>query len=594
MAAKVLYIDDLLTPDAMGCTISNNYMTWEVSRQTKVAEWNEIQSYLFATDTTKTTNAKQPWSNKTTIPKLCQIRDNLHANYMATLFPKRKWLSWVGSTKSDEIKAKKEAIETYMQWVVDRSDFYNTVSQLVYDYIDYGNPFATVRWQDETSKSSIEKTGYMGPMIQRISPLDIVFNPTAPTFSEAPKIIRSVVSLGEIMQTLDQTTGTDEDINTAKSLKAYLLGYREQIRNHIGGENWEVRDAAYNIAGFSSFRDYLTSGYIEVLTFYGDYFNEATGEFKKNQVIKVVDRHKVIYMEDNETIFGSAPIFHTGWRTRPDNLWAMGPLDNLVGLQYRMDHLENMKADAVDMSTMPMFKIKGVVEEFDWEPLGRIYIGDDGDVSLLHPASQTMDIKSDIAILQQTMEEMAGAPREAMGFRTPGEKTVYEVQSMQNSASRIFQSKTAQFERNFLENILNAMLELARRKLDTAVVRMVDDEFNMGVFFELTNEDISGQGRIRPIAARNFAEKSQMVQNLSSFFGSSIGADPEVKRHFSSFKLAKLFEDILDIREWETVQENIRLSEQTNAQRLSNANEEQLAVETQTPTGFLPGDYDAE
>jgi hypothetical protein len=28
----------------------------------------------------------------------------------------------------------------------------------------------------------------------------------------------------------------------------------------------------------------------------------------------------------------------------------MGPLDNLVGLQYRIDHLENAKADALDLN----------------------------------------------------------------------------------------------------------------------------------------------------------------------------------------------------------------------------------------------------
>jgi hypothetical protein len=33
------------------------------------------------------------------------------------------------------------------------------------------------------------------------------------------------------------------------------------------------------------------------------------------------------------------------------------------------------------------------------------------------------------------MEEMAGAPKEAMGFRSPGEKTKYEVQRLESAAS---------------------------------------------------------------------------------------------------------------------------------------------------------------
>lgn len=47
---------------------------------------------------------------------------------------------------------------------------------------------------------------------------------------------------------------------------------------------------------------------------------------------------------------GKTSIVHAGWRYRPDNLWAMGPLDNIVGMQYRIDHLENLKADAMDLA----------------------------------------------------------------------------------------------------------------------------------------------------------------------------------------------------------------------------------------------------
>jgi hypothetical protein len=41
----------------------------------------------------------------------------------------------------------------------------------------------------------------------------------------------------------------------------------------------------------------------------------------------------------------------------------MGPLDNLVGMQYRIDHLENLKADVFDLIAFPPLKIKGYVED---------------------------------------------------------------------------------------------------------------------------------------------------------------------------------------------------------------------------------------
>ncbi|MCL5460301.1 hypothetical protein M3M33_16810, partial [Loigolactobacillus coryniformis] len=75
----------------------------------------------------------------------------------------------------------------------------------------------------------------------------------------------------------------------------------------------------------------------------------------------------------------------SGWRERQNNLWAMGPLANLIGMQYRLDHIENMKADLFDLTTFPPMKIKGVVSDFEWGPMEKIFVDSDGDVELLTP-----------------------------------------------------------------------------------------------------------------------------------------------------------------------------------------------------------------
>ena len=587
--AKTLDICNIISPDQLATRIAEKYQLWENLRQNKVSEWREIQEYIFATDTTFTTNSKLPWSNKTTIPKLCQIRDNLHANYMAALFPKRRWLTWVGENAHDESNEKVEAIEAYMSsYVVDRNEYYNTISRLVYDYIDYGNVFVMAEWSDNTSADG---AGYVGPLPRRISPLDIVFNPTAPNFESSPKIIRSLVSLGEVKQILEAQTATEEDRQTAKEIYDYLRGIRYEVAQFKG--SLKVQDRIYNIAGFSSFQQYLNSDTVEVLTFYGDIYDEEKDELLKNVVIKIVDRHKIIYNAPSSTLLGHPEIFHAGWRLRSDNLWAQGPLDNLVGMQYRIDHLENMKADCFDLIAYPPLKIKGYVEDFNWGPMERIYIGDDGDVALMSPDVQALQADTQIAILEAKMEEMAGSPREAMGFRTPGEKTKYEVQSLENAAGRIFQNKITWFERHIVENLLNAMLELARKNMGSTVVRIFDEEMKVPDFQTLTKQDITGSGFIRPLAARHFAEQAQMVQNLTAFFQSAIGQDPEVRQHFSSVKLAQAMESMLEIDDFHIVQPYVRLTEQADTQRLMNAHEEQVAMETTTATG-MNGDFDIE
>src|SRR5437879_6010137 len=209
--------------------------------------------------------------------------------------------------------------------------------------------------------------------------------------------------------------------------------------------------------GFSSFRNYLQADVVEILTFYGDYYDYDNDVFEKNRVVTVIDRHKLIENKPNPSFFGYPPIFHAPWRKKQDNLWGMGPLDNLVGMQYRMDHVENMKADIWDFTTYPVQKVKGFVEDFTWQPGEKIFISEEGDVEIEQPKVEILQSNTENQYLANLMEEMAGAPKEAMGFRSPGEKTKYEVQRLENAAARVFQNKITQFEEQIIEPLLNAM-----------------------------------------------------------------------------------------------------------------------------------------
>lgn len=588
MTGKVLNFLDIATPDNLGTQIAREFVQLNTFRQKKINDWEEIRKYIFATDTTMTSNASLPWKNKTTIPKLCQIRDNLFANYMASLLPKRKWLYWEADQKDSNSREKRDAIINYMSWSVSQDRFRSELAKLVLDYIDYGNCFGTVEWIDESQTQDGYKVGYIGPAIRRISPLDLVFNPTATSFTASPKIIRSLVSIGEVKEILERES--TEDKESWKALYDYLIELRTTVRNNAGSE-LQVQDAYYQMDGFTSMRSYFESDYVEILTFYGDIFDWEKRELYKNRKIMVVDRHKIISNKENPSYFGFAPIFHCGWRVRQDNLWAMGPLDNLVGMQYRIDHVENLKADVFDLLTFPLLKIKGYVEDFKWAPMERIYTGDEGDVEIIAPPFQVLQANVEITNLMNTMEEMAGSPKEAMGFRTPGEKTAYEVQRLENAAARIFSNKTVQFE-EFEERLLNAMLELSRRMLQgIQEISVFDDEFKIQTFMTLTPQDIVGVGRIKPVAARHFAEKSEIVQNITNFYSSGPGQDPEIRAHISSIQLAKLFEDVLALQDWQIIQPYVRLTEREEAQQIMNTAQEQTQNAAMAPVGVHPADH---
>lgn len=589
MTSTVLELCDVLLEDRLAVKITDQWLTWDMLRNTWKESKEEVRRYVFATDTTQTTNSTLPWKNKTTIPKLCHIRDNLYSNYTSVLFPQRKWLIWEANEYDVDSVHKRDAIVNYMAWAIEQPSFKHEIDKIILDYIDFGNCFATVEWVDEriVQPDGRTQTGYIGPSIRRIDPLNIVMNPTAESFGSSPKIIRSMISKGEVKKILESLSTPDN-----KDEMDELYKYLQDIRRNAAeqGGDWNQNNNLYQMDGFSSFRDYLMSDYVEVLTFYGDLYDDENDDLLRNHVITVVDRHKIIGKKPNPSFFGLPPIFHSPWRKRQDNLWGMGPLDNLVGMQYRLDHVENMRADVVDLTTYPVQLVTGYVEDYLWQPGAKIYATEEGKVELVQPQVQVLNAQFELGQLEMKMEEMAGAPKEAMGFRTPGEKTKYEVQQLQNAAGRVFQNKIKQFEEQMVEPSLNAMLELARRNLNSATTIKVFDDENKSVDFQsLTVQDITGVGRIRPIAARHFAEQSNLIQNLTNLAGS--GLWPVVAPHFSGIKLAKLFEDAFDLCDYDIVLPYIALAEQADAQKMAGVLSEQVIMALGTATG-RGDDYD--
>src|SRR5258706_136776 len=306
MTGKVMALENVISPDLLATRLTERYIQWDTLRQVAKNDWEEIRRYVYATDTTQTSNDSLPLKDKTTVPK----------------------------------------------------------------------------------------------------------------------IIRSLISLGELKDLLSRMSN-DENLAEYEALYEYLKKIRFHARQFEG--DWIQKDRLYAMDGFTNFRAYLISDMVEVLTFYGDWYDPYTDVFEKNRVITVVDRHKLIENKPNPSFFGYPPIVHSPWRRKQDNLWGMGPLANLVGMQYRMDHIENMAADIWDLVTYPVQKVKGFVEEYVWQPGEKIFVSEEGDVELVQPEVQIMQSDMKIEKIQMQMEEMAGAPREAIGIRSPGGKTKYEV-----------------------------------------------------------------------------------------------------------------------------------------------------------------------
>jgi hypothetical protein len=510
----------------------------------------ELRDYVFATDTKTTSVGRLGWSNSTTTPKLCQIFDNLQANYHSALFPRRDFFKFKPGNNQDASEVKTSLVTAYMNNKFEQSQGELLIKQLVLDWCLYGNCFATTEFVREYHKTSDGETiaGYIGPRIIRISPYDIVFDPTVRSFKDSPKVVRSLVSHADIQKPNPE-----------------LFDRIMFNRNQVGAASRTKKYKAFVADGFGSIEAYYQSPYVEVLTYYGDLYDREAQELKEKRVIKVVDRAYVLSDEAFPSWLGEDAIRHSGWRQRPDNLWAMGPLDNLVGMQYRIDHLENLKADIWDLTAGPMQKIKGDIDDYTVGPFEKVYVGVDGDLEFLTPPPIALNADTQIAILEQKMEEFAGAPRMAMGFRTPGEKTAFEVQTLDNAANRIFNNKARQFEREMTEPLLIDMFEASKRQMiDTDIISVTDQNLSVRVFREITKEDITAEGTFMAVGASQYEETARRVQTLSQMLGVK-ASQPEVGVHWSGKKMAQILAS--ELEETELFGENVQIEESLETQK---------------------------
>lgn len=568
---------------------------WNSARSGIMDNWSDVLKYIYATSTKDTANETvTDWSNTTHRPKMANLYDTLTINYDASLFPNDNWLFWKGNDDEAASLSKRKIVEAYMRTkhAIPAANFRNVMRQLEGDWVWAGNAFAEVDYvrQFSTDPATGEvTTNYVGPKIFRRDPRDIVFNPLAPSFDKTAKITRDLYTLAD----LERIVAENPQKEWFKEILEIARRHRGNIRQFNQGDI--DKELMLQFEGFGTPSQYFNSGLVEVLNFYGDlFFEDAQGEgdFQKDAVISVVDRWDVARDETIDTWTGQPHIYHVPWRERPENLWGQGPLDNLVGMQYRIDHLENARADAFDQMLDPDIVFQGDVEDIVQVGGARHYhIAENGNVQHLRPDTTVLNADLQIRELTDSMELFALSPREALGFRTPGEKTASEFNGLTNAAARSFQHKVNIFQ-EFLEKIVNAELEVAVRNLDGAdIVEVVDDDLGASEFQTITKADITANGRLIPVGARHFARNNQLVQNLQNLQAGPL-ADPEVAQHFSSVGLAELYQEWLDLNgSGKTlVQPYARIEERLESQRRTQAAQDQATIESQTDTAGVLND----
>lgn len=585
----------LLTPDSMADEITTLWDRLKRARASWEAEMIEIRNYKYATSTNTTEAGQAGFKNSTTIPKLSQIAMNLQANYNAHLFSNPNWAHFEAFNNDSAAKDSRDVVEAYVRTKLRRKDYEATLNLNLIDWIDTGATFAQQRYITETYEDSNGhvKMLYQGCVLEKINPEDIVFDVTASSFAKARKIIRKTYGLGDIRGLIDEDASTPFTHEILEEMRSTRQSVRSSgITGTTSGFDWKSESLSKE--GFGSLLEYMQGDTVEVLEFYGDFYSIESGEYLHNHKIIVADRRKVISSEPIRSRNGSQYIYYSGWEDRPNNLMGMSPLARLVGMQYKLDKLENQRADAFDRIINPPIVEKGDVEFYGTRgaPGGRYVVDETGDVREINLDATVLNADFQMQNSMAIMEEMAGSPRNSSGFRTPGEKTKFEVQFLENGANRIFRTKTNKFEREFIEPILNDMVELALDNLgETDLVSTESTEFNTQQFLAVSKSDLNISGTLRARGSRLFAEKATALQNLLGIFNTP--AFELIKPHTSRVKLASSLEDLADLKGLNLFIPNIGIQEDAVSQQMINQSA-QAVQEVDAVNAQVPVDEDAE
>lgn len=527
-----------LSRDSLADAIVRKFITWENGRHKWERNYKATLEYVFATNSTEIGETQNnPWNNITHIPKLCQIYDLITTMYDEALFSSEDYIIWEGESLDEATNKKKRLMTAYAKSILAKGNFRDVVSKLLSDYVLSGNAFAIPVWDGVKA------------VAVRYNPLNVFFDPYSTDYKSAPKIFRKVVSMGELkkLSTIDEAL--------AKAYKRVKENKDKVTAAITNGDT--ILDDLGLLAGVgeetSTFQNPET---VEILTFCGDLYDITTDTYHEKTQITIADRCVLLEEKPLEDIRDGDYFFKAGWRDRLDMLWSMSPLENLLGMQYRIDFLENKRSDVYDEISNPKLVTKGdVTMPMALPPGAVINIPVDGDINYLAPEPSILAADTYIESYMSLMELMAGTPKEVAGWRTPGEKTAFEVDKLMTAGMRQFNRQIRKFEKEVFEPLINSLveLELSKKAGQTVQVKTTDPTTGEMYYELLSIDDMRMNGMLRAQGSTLYAERERVMQTLIQLGNSALFQNPAVLANFSPSMLGKIISTVAGLDKFENL-----------------------------------------
>lgn len=546
------------------------YQSYASARSRWAAENDDVRKFVFATDTRGTVGQSGDFKNTTTIPKLAQVRTNILTSYEEHLFPNNDWVQWIPGSNDALMAEKSSVVKAYVKTKAEDSNLKAAITQAVQDWTDTGMCAVEVYYANEVVQDSTGQPVklYEGARAVRLDPNSVVYDVEAPDLDKATKVVRSVYTLGGLKKLAMENPEilSQDDFEMIRKRRTEVRG---ALVDAQGRDTYVTKQLIR--AGHGDLISYLLGDEYELLTFYGDFYDEENDILYDRHRIQVLDRAIVLKKEPITSLTGTHSVKIAVWEFREGTLAPIGPLHRIVGLQYKLDKLENLRADKFDELADPPIVEVGDVEFYGQRGTrrgARYKVEEGGDVRELVESAVVLQADTQIQFTMALMDELAGNPKESIGQRTPGEKTMFEVQLLDAGQNKLFRNKVKRFEDELLTPILNEYLAIGRRNVSVDdLISVYDNELAIQSFVSVTATDLKVSGRLRAAGATIYAEKANALQNLITLAGSPLFAFTQ--QHWSSKAAARTLEELANLKGYGIIFPNIGVQEAQETQRLA-------------------------
>lgn len=320
------YQDEALHSELL--QLCSTFDKWNDARQSQIDDAEKIRNYIF--DSPKKSSA---WNSNYRLPDLYELANTMKAHIWENTYSNPSSMFDVFGRDEQYIEAAKVQKEVLVNAFVDmQAEF--TFDALIDDLIFIGESVAFVGWKQKTRKARRfnglnyevkEEIIYDSAWVNRVDPLNFVYDVGAMDFDNAQKMYRSYASPQEVIDN-----------------KLYNIS--PEIANELKKSTQES-DNKYKE------KDETPAGRIELIEIWGDV--KVNDRVLKNYIIVIADRKHVIRCEDNPFIINPFVVCSLlkDYRTKR----GISPLKVALELSKINTGILNKQLDALALMSNPPY-----------------------------------------------------------------------------------------------------------------------------------------------------------------------------------------------------------------------------------------------